>query len=124
MKPTNEERREMAARLRELAAGNQGLLEPKRMGEVLAEAQKAMGTRGLASVAHVLERYADLIEPEERTCRAEKRYYDDGGSPWPYYVCSECGESLHYRDIVTEYGEESCEMLPYCASCGAKAVGE
>lgn len=72
----------------------------------------------------VAERLADLIEPKpERTCRFEERYYDDGSSPWPYYVCSECCERLHYRDIVTEYGEESCEMLPYCAGCGARVEG-
>ena len=68
---------------------------------------------------------AELIEPEpERTCRAVARYRDDDSTPWPFLVCSECGEKLRYRDVVTEHGEESCEMLPYCAGCGAKVVGE
>lgn len=114
MSPTDEERREVAARLRELAAGNQGLLEPKRMGEVLAEAQKAMGTRGLASVAHVLERYADLIEPEERTCGAEQDYeaMEDGIPDCRIWRC-ECGEMFPFWR-----GMEPT----YCPACGAKVV--
>ena len=60
---------------------------------------------------------------KERTCRAEVRHRDDEDMSWACLVCSACGEKLHYREIVTEYGEESCEMLPYCAGCGARVEG-
>lgn len=131
MTVTNEERRSIAAQLRCIArelrfyqaCGEQ--IEPARFRRVLVEAQEATGTFNLPDTAAVLERYADLIEPEpERTCRAESRYRDDDSSPWPCFACSECGEKLIYRDVVTDYGEESCEMLPYCAGCGAKVVVE
>lgn len=72
--------------------------------------------------ADVMNRLADLIEPTERTCRAEKRYRDDDSPPWPYYVCSECGASFCYVDVATEEGDESSERLPYCPGCGAKVV--
>ena len=125
MKPNDDEQREIAAKLRSIADENGGKLGTARMQRVPLEAQDAMGTRGLRSVAHVLLRHAELIEPEpERTCRAVARYHDDDSTPWPFLVCSECGEKLRYRDVVTEHGEESCEMLPYCAGCGAKVVGE
>ena len=60
---------------------------------------------------------------KERTCRAEGRHRDDEDRSWACLVCSACGEKLHYREIVTEYGEGSCEMLPYCAGCGARVEG-
>lgn len=135
MKPTNEERREVARMLREMDVSDlgdeHGIIDTSEEEGVLfsriLEAANDYRPGLRYAMSHfaaraVVELFADLIEPTERTCRAEKRYRDDDSSPWPYYVCSECGEELHYRDIVTEYGEESCEMLPYCAECGAKVV--
>lgn len=119
MKPTDEERREVARRLRVLASHRE---VDKEMFHDAIGVWPGGCIDGYDPVG-VME-LADLIEPKpERTCRFEERYYDDGSSPWPYYVCSECCERLHYRDIVTEYGEESCEMLPYCAGCGARVEG-
>ena len=63
-KPDDEERREVAAKLRELADANRGLLGIERVQTVLYESQRVLGTLGLKSVAHVIERLADLIEPE------------------------------------------------------------
>lgn len=118
MKPTDEERREVARRLRD-----EGLYESLMPRDQFFRWMFNV-VDSPKTVASMTMRLADLIEPKpERTCRFEERYYDDGSSPWPYYVCSECCERLHYRDIVTEYGEESCEMLPYCAGCGARVEG-
>ena len=67
------ERREIAARLGELADANEGCLGMDRVNRVLRDGQAILGTSGLASVADVLRRHADLIEPEpERTCNVEK----------------------------------------------------
>ncbi len=122
MKPTDEERREVARRLRGVEPVELDDGEFVDCGEVEAE----LGLRsddGAWYEADAVRRLADLIEPEpERTCRAVARYRDNDSSPWRYYVCSECGEELSCRDVVTDYGEESCEMLPYCAGCGAKVV--
>ncbi len=120
MKTNNDERREVAARLRGLAARSQGSLGVKRMGEVLATAQEITGTRGLPSVAHVLERYAELIEPEpERTCRMLKMHrYQDEREPYGIY-CSECREF-----VLNWMSEDGMPMPNYCPSCGAKVVGE
>lgn len=120
----DEERREVAKRLRGIEAVQFDEGELVDCGEVEAELGLVSDDGAWYRLEDVL-RLADLIEPApERMCRFEERYYDDGSSPWPYYVCSECGERLHYRDIVTEYGEESYEMLPYCAGCGAKVTEE
>ncbi len=119
MKPTDEERRKVAARLRNMCT--RGCRYAEQFYELLKET--VMDSWDFHDFHDVADRLAELIEPQERTCRAEKRYCDDGSSPWPHYVCSECGERLHSRDVVTEYGEESCEMLPFCAGCGARVEG-
>ena len=72
---TDEERREIASRLRGIAAMNQGSLGAERMGKVLMTAQEVTGTRGLPSVAHVLERYAELIEPDPVTGSTSDGYH-------------------------------------------------
>lgn len=130
MKPTDEERRDVASELRNLADCYKktpawSVLVCGELPAPLDDALMVCGVRGAAYATEICERLADLIEPEtERTCRAVARYRDNDSSPWRYYVCSECGEELRYRDVVTDYGEESCEMLPYCAGCGAKVVVE
>ena len=111
---TNEERREIAARLRGIAARNQGSLGAKRMGEVLMTAQEVTVTRGLPSVTHVLERYADLIEPEpERTCRLVMI-----APGW--WECDECAQGIDW-DSCSERDPPSCS---YCPNCGAKVVAD
>lgn len=125
-KPTNEERREVAERLRALAAANPGGLGMARVRAVLGESQRILGTCGLKSVAHVIERHADLIEPEpERTCR--KLPPLNSGDRYTltakYASGFEYSETLAYTRC-SECGTHSCADFAYCPECGAKVVGE
>ena len=104
------ERREVAARLRELADTNDGYLGRNRVNCVLHDAKEILGTSCLDSVANVLRRYADLIEPEqERMCKAEQIPYMPGC--YEGYWCSVC------HCIEFESDEPN-----YCPHCGAKVV--
>ena len=118
--PTNEERREVAAKLRALAAANPGGLGIARVNAVLGESQRILGTRGLKSVAHVIERHADLIEPApERTCRME---YDPVHCD---YVCTACGE-WHNTGMYDACDADDRVLLRpyrYCPECGARVEG-
>ena len=110
MKPTNEERRDIAARLRELADANEGYLGMDRVNRVLRDGKAILGTSGLASVADVLRRHADLIEPDERTCRIVPHghlFTLSDGTELYESACSECGAYLGDEDN-------------YCSICGAK----
>lgn len=124
MRPTDDERREVARRLRKNAE------EHPKMQLILnvafaCDSLRPEGAMDWNVTSHdAAMKLADLIEPApDRTCRAEVRRRDDEDMSWACLVCSACGEKLHYREIVTEYGEESCEMLPYCAGCGARVEG-
>lgn len=111
MKPTNDERREVAARLRELADANEGCLGIGRVNRVLRDGQEILGTSGLTSVADVLRRHADLIDPP--TCKNLATHLVDE------LVCSACGErvDIAYLDSDDDY------HVRYCPGCGAKVVG-
>ena len=107
--PTNDERREIAARLRELADANEGYLSIGRVNRVLRDGKAILGTSGLASVADVLRRYADLREPEpELTTTRNGKFKTKYGNRVP--LCECCGYSIgdkRYND---------------CPNCGAKVV--
>ena len=119
--PTNEERREVAERLRALAAANPGGLGMTRVQAVLGESQRILGTRGLKSVAHVIERHADLIEPEpERTCRMEH------DPVYLYYVCTSCGVRHGMETYCARHADGLVFLKPYryCPECGARVEVE
>ena len=107
--PTNDERREIAARLRELADANEGYLGMGRVNRVLRDGKAILGTSGLASVADVLRRHADLIEPEpELTTTRNGKFKTKYGNRVP--LCECCGYSI---------GDK---RYNYCPNCGAKVV--
>ncbi len=122
--PTNDERREVAAKLRELAqesarCGDDGVGE--RACRVL------LGPRvDLLDVvdAHFpLARLADLIEPEERTCRAG--VFPDGA--WAYVICcTECGYAIGgtWSDLGTarRMARAQHKFTNFCPNCGARVV--
>ena len=112
---SNDERREIAARLRELADANEGYLGMGRGNRVLRDGEAILGTSGLASVADVLRRYADLIEPDERTCRMTKKGPEFVLAGW--WECSECGP------VYPPCNDEiAVWALQKCPRCGAKVV--
>ena len=95
--PTNDERREIAARLRR--ACQHTFYSYEQLVDVL---RGIIGTGNHGDHAHLmtLRRLADLIEPEERTCRIDRRVPD---APF----CSEC--SYDWNDDWS-----------FCPNCGRR----
>lgn len=106
--PSNEERREVAARLRKRAANYDG--ETEAWNE-LAEA--AFGWVCGFEHSDLFEYLADLVEPEERTCRNSY----DGRE----FHCSGCGTQWHLltrEDALCEW--EHVRTPTFCPKCGAR----
>ena len=102
--PSNEERREVAARLRERAAMRYRYnhQDPDLLGCLVTNLTKPHC--GEPTIGNVLSRLADLIEPEERTCEKINANSND-----ILPRCSECNSLIgHY--------------VNYCQMCGAKVV--
>ncbi len=98
---TEDERRKIAADLRE----NRDPLTPYNLVDYIFE--DPWNHNGGEEVA---DRLADLIEPEERTCRVIMKWDGlDGRDP----VCSECG---------TYFDDKKWHEQKFCPSCGAKVV--
>lgn len=113
--PTNEERREVAARLREWVG------TPRLAGygvhRVICYAiykDAWIGVNGNELVAAV----ADLIDPEpERTCRnCIDGYRDMGGNPLNGFACSECGA------LVEPKWTSGHPRWKWCPNCGSKVI--
>ena len=104
--PTNDERREVARRLRDNAGQKPGWVIP------WAAFNDAYEHEG----AELLNRLADLIEPEERTCHAvrlevpfDPRDFPDDLIEVYQFRCSECSVLLE-------------DDWSFCPNCGAKVV--
>lgn len=97
--PTNDERREVAARLR----------EPYPRFTNLAD---AFGLTAPVPIHELRYHLADLIEPEERTCRMRDTGWDDGQCTWGC-ICSECG---------ARHEHERGAWMNFCPNCGARVV--
>lgn len=111
MKPTNEERREVAERLRktpdidDISQDELMYVLDDKLGNNLNK----NGADEYEICESVVKRIADLIEPEpERTCKREKLY--DAGGEW-YIGCSKCRNPIEDFDV-------------FCSHCGAKVVEE
>ena len=109
--PTDDERREVAAKLRELVADWFDDGEFYDRGEVEDVLGLATDDGAWYEAAGV-RRLADLIEPEERTCRMEPT--GDGS-----VVCSACRTEYTSRWL---YDGEYVER--YCSNCGARVEEE
>lgn len=119
---TNNERREVARKLREIDTSD----DPLSNIDMDVQIEEVIGVREVADpwptyewcLAHnqkYLNRLADLIEPEpERTCRMRDAHWDDGQCTWGC-ICSECGAKHEHK---------SGKWMNYCPSCGAKVVVE
>lgn len=110
---SDEKRRLAAAKLRALADANEGRLGTPRMALVLREGQEILGTVGLASVADVLRRHAELID--RPTCSMEVIDFEGAARDVNVatYECSACGGTCAV--VCDEYG--------YCPHCGAEVLG-
>ena len=107
--PANDERREVAARIREL---RKHVWDESSVFDLLG---CAVEERGIDDTDQLFARLADLIEPEERTCRLTyDTVHDD-------MVCSSCGAWL---DMVAYSELETSGQIRYCPACGARVVDD
>ena len=108
MKPTNEERREVAARLRVLASHRE-------VDKDLFHDAIGVWPGGCLDgydPVNVME-LADLIEPEPSpTCR------DDGAG---VFRCARCGAFVKRGSVMDCFGSIP---IRFCPNCSAKVVGE
>lgn len=116
--PTNEERREVAARLRGMADSR--YCDTKNTLVLAGALLTVVGVDAASGTAEdIMRRLADLIEPEpERTCRMNKRESKYVLSGW--WECSECG-GIVYPPCNEEI---ALWALQYCPHCGAKVVSD
>lgn len=112
--PTDEERREVAARLRELERQYGEEWGVVRCGELPAPVDDAMHACGIDRAVYgseIFNRLADLIEPEpERTCRI----YDTDHGFEDSLRCDACQMTF----------KRPWQPFKFCPNCGAKVVDE
>ena len=98
--PTNEERRDIAAKLRNWESFRETFRESP-----ICAALDVLNVEGYLDWRGVCERLADLIEPEpERTCGLRSRLTG------PYcYECTECGKGMKPEWV-------------YCPHCGKQVT--
>ena len=97
---TSEERREIAARLRQFKSD-----DVSSYSEYLEKLDEIIGINGYGETG---ERLADLIEPEEFTCRKIRKNDPTHKGNWNFH-CSRCNCYLRGTD-------------EYCSNCGARVV--
>lgn len=120
---TDEERREVARKLRELGVGDFGY------GEFYdcADVEDVLGLvtdDGAWYEADGVRALADLIEPEpERTCTMDKSEFADFAPEYEgLYSCSKCGEQTAVLACVNEDRDMEWIKPRSCGCCGAKVV--
>ena len=127
--PTNDERREVAARLRELPIDMSSEMDKWEEGGLFIE-PSSYDEADYSQIHHVLlgcfpaelmhpcdyedlhARLAELIEPEERTCHMRDAIWDAGQRTWGC-ICSECG---------AKYEHKRSRWMNFCPNCGARVV--
>ena len=106
---TDDERREVAARLRRLCGHREVDKEfvHEALGLYMGECVDGYDPVSVSELA-------DLIEPEERTCHMRDAHWDDGQCTWGC-ICSECGAKHEHK---------RGKWLNYCSNCGARVTGD
>ena len=124
MKPSNEDRRAIAKTLRRVAAIDAASLKDGEFVDFMMEIVLGGDVRmdPQDHDAEFLNCLADLIEPEERTCRMKLSDCTDSLGQ-KMYRCSECG-ALMTDDACFFEGEPDIAGFSYCPNCGAKVVSE
>ena len=125
--PTNDERREVAAKLRELPID---MYDVEERWEAEGLGTDCHDQTDYSLIHNVLfgclpaehmhpcdydelhHRLADLIEPEERTCHMRDASWDDGRCTWGC-ICLECGAKHEHK---------RGEWMNFCPNCGARVV--
>lgn len=108
--PTDDERREVAARLRDMAPGSDW---PEYVAEACGMDVSKMSNHFHTYTAQLCQCLAELIEPEpERTCSVEEHAGSRGGQ-WVWFYNFSCGHAFE---------SYWCMHPRYCPFCGAKAV--
>lgn len=100
--PTDEERREVAAKFRDF----------ERLRTVFKESyvcafSGALGV-GYMDWEHICARLADLIDPTDETCEAELTYAERGRGTIKVFECSKCGKSWE------QVWADDFTFCPYC----------
>lgn len=122
--PTNDERREVAENLRTMCSC--GCRYAEQFYELLNET--VMREWDFHSFQYVADRLADLIEPEERTCRVvtEMRAVSQT-QDMHAKSCSSCGYvfgSEEHRQLLPGLGERVAinpvRIPKFCPNCGAR----
>lgn len=108
---TDEERREVAARLRDMAPGSDW---PNYVAEACGMDVSKMSNNFHTFTEQLCQRIAELIEPEDRTCRMHDARWDDGQCTWGC-ICSECG---------AKHEHERGGWMNFCPNCGARVIQE
>lgn len=112
MKPTNDERREVAAELRKLAAVTAYVHLPGSNLASLLFSAIHNGTEWDVSDRNpdglFLNRLADLIDPTDETCEAELTYAERGRGTIKVFECSKCGKSWE------QVWSDDFTFCPYC----------
>lgn len=105
--PTNDERREVAARLRILSGHREVDKEfvHEALGLYMGECVDGYDPVSVSELA-------DLIEPEERTCHMRDASWDAGQRTWGC-ICSECGAKHEHK---------RSRWMNFCPNCGAMVV--
>lgn len=106
--PTNDERRDVAARLRDMAPGSDW---PNYVAEACGMDVSKMSNNFHTFTEQLCQRIADLIEPEERTCHIVM--FSTG-----VWECDECFGGIDWDS----YDEDDPPNCNFCPNCGAKVV--
>ena len=107
--PSLDERREVAARLRDFET-----LRPVFKDSIICGFLDALGV-GYMDWEGICNRLAELIEPEERTCRMTKKGPEFVMAGWR--ECSECGP------VYPPCNDEiAVWALQKCPHCGARVI--
>lgn len=117
--PTNDERREVARRLRYVA--EHGAPEWATTACCIAECIGEDDYPLWNGSGLLFSKLADLIEPQrEPTCRISATGIVDSLGQ-NMYRCSECG-ALMEDDAIFFEGVDEIDWFKYCPNCGAKVV--
>lgn len=109
---TNEERREVARRLRGMAPGSDW---PKYVAEACGMDVSKMSGHFHTYTAQLCQRLADLIEPEpERTCTVSSWHYEKYGDLSDVVLIS--------YELSCGHGDDGFSIPKYCPNCGAMVI--